>query len=661
MASSSAEIFQKIRDAVDIVDVIGEHVALKRAGREFKALCPFHDDHRPSMAVVPHKQIFHCFVCQTGGDVFKFVREFHKMTPGEALRFLANKAGITLPELSGGDGRKGEGKGERERIAELNELACQFFEKQLRLPQGKGGLDYLRGRGLSDQTIAQFRLGMAIDSWTALTNHALRLGIRADELELAGLVKKRSDGSAYDVFRNRVIFPIIDPMGRIIAFGGRVLEEKRDDSGNVIEAKYLNTPETRLFNKSQSLYGLNFARQSIVRTRTAVVVEGYMDVIACHQSGVTNAVATLGTALTLEHIRSLKNYAQTVALVFDSDDAGFRAADRALEVFVKSPLDVRLNSAPDGKDPCDFCMKHGGEAFQKLVDEAPDALTYKWRRVRSRFAGTDSVAAKQSAVREFLTFAGSAIERPGAELTTDPIRKGLLISKIANLVGMDIDQVVKSLGLRHKENLSAQSHSTPDAEERAENWVVGCLLNEPALYSSIQESFSDQLFPRLHLHAALLAEYIEYLHESEGFPRENFLADFTYWVENETVAATSILLQREVEEWLDPQMLSENVRTQLAVLSQERGLTIAGVLDDCFKYLLRSATKRAPAFRELTEEDHFEEIREIAERNALRRNIFEMGWVKFAEKSAGSGKPLQVPPLTVPESAYGDRKHRASA
>ncbi|HVT79817.1 MAG TPA: DNA primase, partial [Phycisphaerae bacterium] len=411
--ASNSDIFRQVASAVDIVDVIGEHLALKRAGREFKCLCPFHEDHRPSMSVVPHKQIFHCFVCGTGGDVFKFVELYHKMGKGEALRMLAQRAGIKLPELprsGGGAGpqRDKDGLTPRERIANTNEWACSFFEKHLRTPQGKSGLDYLHSRGLTDETITKFRLGMSPDGWTGLVNAwhgrpAHDPGGSAPLLE-AGLIKQRSDSSPYDAFRNRVIFPIIDASGgaaqkgRVIAFGGRVLEEKRDEAGNVVEAKYLNSPDSPLFNKSESLYGLNLARQHIIRTRTAIIVEGYMDVIACHQAGVTNVVATLGTALTPDHARILKNYAQTIVLVFDSDDAGRRAADRAMEIFVRTPLDIKIASVPDGKDPFDFCMKHGGDAFQRLVDSAKDALAFKWDGLKTRVTGTDSVTARQDAI-----------------------------------------------------------------------------------------------------------------------------------------------------------------------------------------------------------------------------------------------------------------------
>src|SRR5205085_2164680 len=224
-------------------------------------------------------------------------------------------------------------------------------------------------------------------------------------------------------------------------FGGRILEEKRDEAGNVVEAKYLNSPDSRLFNKSESLYGLNLARQQIIRTRTAIVVEGYMDVIACHQAGVSNVIATLGTALTPEHARILKNYAQTIVLVFDSDDAGRRAADRALEVFVRGTLDVKLTQVPDGKDPCDFCIKNGGEPFQKLVDAAADALAYKWQQLQQQFHATNSLSGKQEAITAYLRFVAASMGSADGSGGLDPVRRGLLMSRIAGLVNMSVPEL----------------------------------------------------------------------------------------------------------------------------------------------------------------------------------------------------------------------------
>ncbi len=639
--AGSHEIFEQVRSAVDIVEVIGESIALKRAGREFKGLCPFHDDRRPSMAVVPHKQIFHCFVCGTGGDVFKFVREYHKLSAGEALRVLAQRAGIKLPELPksgrGANGGSNDGPTIREQIASTNEWACDFFQKQLQTPQGKLGLDYLHSRGLTDETITKFRLGFAPDSWTALATAAMRLPIKPQHQSDAGLIKKRQDGSPYDVFRNRVIFPIIDATGgasgngRVIAFGGRILQEKRDEAGNITEAKYLNSPETRLFNKSESMYGLNLARQQIIRTRTAVVVEGYMDVIASHQVGVTNVIATLGTALTPEHARALKNYAQTIVLLFDSDDAGFRAADRAMEVFVRGTLDITLASVPDGKDPCDFCMKNGGEPFQKLIDNAVDAMTYQWNRLAKQFHATQSLTAKQEAITQFMRFVGTAMESGGGGggQNMDPIRRGLLFSKLANLTGMSIDDVTATLKrLGNQGGPRAQTPPAPQAQgfhavgetssagdnwpsmqeaatvappkprpimsqlkglDAAEGWLLGALLAQPPLYEKLRDDLSLTLFITFHDLASHLIEYFDNHPDLSACTLAQIISDFD---EHDAggrgeLVRDAIELEQKTSDWLDPANFSPNQIKLLKQSVDDRGLTLAIVAQD-FLHELRT-------------------------------------------------------------------------
>lgn len=556
--AGNSDIFQTVRNAVDIVDVIAEHLVLKRAGKEFKCLCPFHDDHRPSMAVVPQKQIFHCFVCGTGGDVFKFVMNYHKMTAGEALRYLAQKAGIVLPELPSRRGPHGshEEKSAREVITETNERACAYFEKLLHAEGGQAGWDYLHRRGLTDGTIAQFRLGFSPEGWTGLVTAAGRVGLRGDHLEMAGLVKKRGDGSFYDAFRGRVMFPIFDATSRIIAFGGRVLEEKRDEAGNVIEAKYLNSPETRVFNKSESLYGLNFAKRAIIETETVIVVEGYMDVIACHQAGVTNVVATLGTALTPEHAKVLRRFCQTVVLIFDSDEAGYRAADRAMETFVREPLDVKIASVPDGKDPCDFCMSHGGEAFKKVVASATDAMSYQWARLQREFRTTESLSARQAATGQFMRFVAAAMQANGREM--DPIRRGLLMTKIAALLGVSVNEVSTMLrGLGRApgparepvRNASAGTSAEPagalSGRAAAEGWVLGALLTQPSLYIRVREEMDLGLFGIFRPLAERIMEYLENAPELASCSLTDFCALLP--PEDGEWLSQAIRLQQEVE------------------------------------------------------------------------------------------------------------------
>jgi DNA primase len=445
--SDSSGIFQKVRDAVRIEDIIGEHIALKRSGKELVGLCPFHDDRRPSMYVSPQKQIFSCFVCASAGDVFRFVQNYHKMTPGEALRYLAGKAGVTLPELSS---RKGaDSATPRQRLYEVNEWAMEHFRQCLLSRGGAAAMAYLRSRGLTPETIENFRLGLAPEGWTHLTDAATRKGHTRQELIKTGLGKARADGSVFDVFRNRVMFPICDVTGRVVAFGGRVIPAavpgKADAKTGVPTEegpKYLNSAETPIFMKREALYGLDVARPEMLRTKTAVVVEGYMDVIACHQAGVTNVVATLGTSLSAEHARLLRRFIETVVLTFDNDEAGRRAADRALEVFIREPVEVKIAGVPDGKDPCDYCMSHGGEAFKQVVGQALEALEFQWKILSGAFRATDSLVQKQQAATAMLRMVAMAMHGT----TMDVLRRGLFINRISELIGISVDDVVRSLG-----------------------------------------------------------------------------------------------------------------------------------------------------------------------------------------------------------------------
>src|SRR5271170_1178958 len=347
--SDATHIFQKVRDAARIEEVIGEHVSLRPAGRELVGLCPFHDDRRPSMHVVPHKQIYWCFVCGAGGDVFRFVQNYHKMSVGEALRFLAQRDGIKLPEFHSENPGAKQAASLRENTFAANQWALKIFKDNLQSATGRAVLDYLHHRGLTDNTIEEFQLGFALDGWTNLVSTAVRDGVSSQLLLSSGLFKTRSDGSPFDAFRNRVIFPIQDLSGRIIGFGGRILPDSKTaiDSPDAKDAKvetdqqspkYLNTPETALFSKRETLYALDKARQAIARAQCAVVVEGYMDVIGCQQAGVGNVVATLGTALTEQHVNLLRRFTNRLVLVFDSDEAGRRAADRAIEPLLKHPI-----------------------------------------------------------------------------------------------------------------------------------------------------------------------------------------------------------------------------------------------------------------------------------------------------------------------------------
>ncbi|MFZ4576159.1 MAG: DNA primase, partial [Phycisphaerales bacterium] len=386
----------RVRDAADIVRIVGEYVRLKPAGREFKGLCPFHDDHNPSMAVVPHKGIFHCFVCGAGGDSIAFVRRYLKMEFREALEFLAEKLGVQLtPRRRESSDRPEVAGTSRQDLLKANAVAAGFYRTLLSHPEhGAVARRVVEKRGILPEISERFLLGTSpgADRWDGLQQYIRSKGLLESTFAEAGLLKQRESGGSYDAFRNRLMFPIQDAGGRVIAFGARRL----DDAD---EPKYLNSPETRLFVKKATLYGLNHASKAIQKERTAILTEGYMDTIACHQAGVENAVAALGTSLTREHAAVLRRFCTRVVLLFDGDDAGQRAADRAVEVFFAEPLDVKiatLKTWTDAKDPDELLKREGGrEIFDRAIDKAEDLLTYRFRRLRANLEGGGIAAVSQ--------------------------------------------------------------------------------------------------------------------------------------------------------------------------------------------------------------------------------------------------------------------------
>ncbi len=383
----------RVQQANDIVDVVSEHVSLKKKGRELVGLCPFHEDHRPSMYVNPAKQIYKCFACGAGGDVLRFVQMRERLTFPQAVERLAERAGIQLaPVRRAAPPMPGQaGDIDPNLLARVNAWAAQFFQQCLNDPEkGRHAREYLAGRKIAPESVKQWRLGLAPNAVDALAKAAAAKKIPSLLLQQAGFMT----GSNQDKFVNRLMFPITDVTGRVIGFGGRTL----DDTG----AKYINSPTTPLFDKSSTLYGLEQARHQIVTSGTAVLVEGYTDVIMPHQVGCTNVVAALGTSFTAGHGRILRRYAKRVVLLFDSDTAGMEAANRALEVCLAQHLDIKLAFVPEGKDPCDFVLTAGKEAFDRVIEQGTDVLQFKWDRLSEKFAAADTLAGKKAAVDEFL-------------------------------------------------------------------------------------------------------------------------------------------------------------------------------------------------------------------------------------------------------------------
>jgi len=378
MSAISKQVIEQIRSRCDIVEVIGESVPLQRAGASYKALCPFHKEKTPSFHVNPQRQMFYCFGCHAGGDVFRFVMLRENVDFYTALRMLAEKTGVRIQFED-----ERESGPDKSLLYRIQAEAAEFYHELLLGGQGTAAREYLKSRDLGDQAVRDFMIGYAPNAWDALLKWAGKKGYATEALEAAGLVLRKSgasgdSGSSYDRFRNRVMFPICDEQGRVVGFSGRTL----DDSDR--SAKYVNTPDTALFHKSRILYALHRARQHILETREAIICEGQIDVIRCHLAGFRSAVAAQGTAFTEDHARLIRRYADGVVLVFDSDSAGMDATVRAAGVFLRAGLVVKASSVPAGEDPDSFIRKNGAEAFDAVLKSAVSPVAFHARMLARR-------------------------------------------------------------------------------------------------------------------------------------------------------------------------------------------------------------------------------------------------------------------------------------
>ncbi len=414
------EIIHRIRDAADIVEIVGRHVGLKRAGSSYKGLCPFHHEKTPSFHVSPDRGTFHCFGCGEGGNAISFLMRVENLTFPEAVRSLGRQHGIEVPEVGGG------AAGASERLFAATEVAQLRYRQALTLA-GNPAAAYLARRGLDSSVVERFGIGFAPDRWDTVGQALRERGLPAEVGERAGLLAPRSSGGFYDRLRGRVVFPIQDVQGRVVAFGGRALGEDQ-------QPKYLNTPETPIFRKREAFYGFPFALGPIRRSERAVVVEGYFDCIALHRAGVEEALATCGTSLTADHARQLRRRTRDVVLLFDGDEAGRKAMERSLEILLPAGLRVRAAELPAGEDPDDFLVRRGAAALRALVDQAPPAIELVIRRVAGR--GCHSPWEKNDAVEAVA---------PLLALVGSPVERGELCTMLALAVGTETRYVEAAL------------------------------------------------------------------------------------------------------------------------------------------------------------------------------------------------------------------------
>lgn len=483
---------EELRYRCDIEQIISSYTQLKRTGRTLKGLCPFHSEKTPSFVVYPENHSFYCFGCAAGGDVITFIRMAEHLEYIEAIRFLAEKVGMTVPE----DAKDDIFAKQKTRMLELNREAARFFHSVLISPQGKRGLDYFRERGLSDKTIRKFGLGYSPDSWDSLKNHLRQKGFTEQEMLSAAVVRKNDRGGSFDQFRNRVMFPIIDLRGGVIGFGGRILGDQKP--------KYLNSSDTAVFKKSRGLFAMNIAKAT--KQPRLILCEGYMDAIAIHQAGFDNAVATLGTALTPEQARLISQYVPEVVLSYDSDEAGRKATDRASQLLSQVGLRVRVLNIPNAKDPDEFIKKFGAAKFQQLVEGSANSTEYAINLLKKKYP-IDTDDGKVAFMKEFC---------PMMAKVENAIEADVYVNRISQEIGIEytlIAEQVKALRAKNQRkqqkkfdnDLKIYTQEQPnrrrdpqrDANMRyalAEDKLLAMLMRNPDCAEEIAKSIAPSQF-----------------------------------------------------------------------------------------------------------------------------------------------------------------------
>lgn len=499
------EVIEEVRSRNDIVDVVSAYVKLKRSGGNLFGLCPFHSEKSPSFSVSPSKQIYYCFGCGAGGNVISFVMQYENCSFQEAVQTLADRAGISLPEEEQ-DGAARQEHSLRSQILEVNKMAAAFYYYQLRSKSGQPGMDYLKGRELSDETIHGFGLGYAGKYSDSLYQYLRSKGIGDQLLRETGLMVFDERKGMLDKFWNRVMFPIMDVNSKVIGFGGRVMGDGKP--------KYLNSPETRVFDKSRNLYGLNFARRS--RKKVMIVCEGYMDVISMHQAGFVNSVASLGTALTSQHASLLKRYTDEVVLSYDSDGAGIRAALRAIPLLKEAGLRSKVLDLSPFKDPDEFIKAKGNEAFQERIDQAQGSFFFELKVVESRYNMADPES-KTAFFREIARRIAGFEQEVERENYIEAVAQKYHVSfdGLRRMVGTELMKGIRTApgvsGSADLPSSESSSFSPGSAHKRGSNADEGLHRSQCMLLTWLTEY--PQIYP-------VLREYVAVEDYSEGFCRE---------------------------------------------------------------------------------------------------------------------------------------------
>jgi DNA primase len=499
---------EEVKRRADIVDLVSEYVTLKKGGKNFLGLCPFHKEKTPSFTVNRDKQIFYCFGCGEGGNVLTFVMKMSDMSFPEAVRHLAGKTGVIIPERVLTRHEK-ESSSLRNEVSRVNKMAAAYFSKNLFSQAGKEARDYLRKRGIQDEVIKEFGLGYALDGWRHLRDYFEKAGISLKLVNQSGLLipKANGGGSFYDRFRRRLIFPIEDVGGSVIAFGGRIIGDG--------EPKYLNTSESPVYIKGRNLYGLNRTKEDIRKRGYAILVEGYFDLITLWASGIRNVIATLGTALTRDHVDLLRRYTSHVVAVFDPDEAGKKALTRSIELFLSGNMHAKCVVLPDGYDPDQYLRTHGKESFVKIIDNAQSLVDYYIENVIGKVATFEE---KKDALREAVSFI----------VHIDNTReRDLFIKRVSEKLGLDQELLTKEVNLTLKAPAGKQADASRERDvdiDIVELSIIHIMLEYPSVVPEIVKKNIFDCFMSADLKslAVKLADFYA-AQGSKGFDASQFI------------------------------------------------------------------------------------------------------------------------------------------
>lgn len=590
----SDDLIEEIRSRNDIVDVISSYVKLKKQGATYFGLCPFHNEKSPSFSVTPGKQMYYCFGCGEGGNVYSFIMKYENYSFVEAVKMLADRAGITLPEAEYSEEERKRAD-LRANLLEINKKAAMYFHHQLKSEKGKIGLKYFNERGLDNETIVRFGLGYSTKTSNDLYQYMKTFGYSDDILKESGLFSFSEKGT-YDKFWNRVMFPILDINSRVIGFGGRVMGEG--------EPKYLNSPETKIFEKSRNLYGMNFAR--ISRKPYLLICEGYMDVIALHRAGFTNAVAALGTAFTDQHAMLIKRYVKEVVLTFDSDGAGRKAALRAIPILKRAGIAMKVLDMTPYKDPDEFIKNLGADEYQKRIDNAMNSFIFEIKMMREQYDLDDPHAKAEF----YNNVANKLLEFP------DELERNVYIEAVSKefmIPFESLDKMVKKLALsysgegytdRYNENevneeierdLKKSKKHLEDGVKQAQKILLTWLIEDENIYGKIKDIISEKDFvePLYYMVAKMLFEQLE----SGAINPAKILNQFTE--EDEHIEAA--------------ELFNTSLREEMSSQEKEKALndTVYKVKKNSLDYASRNAKEVSELQEIINEQKKLQKIRII--------------------------------------------------